>query len=151
MRTAKNWDIVASCLWAGLSVSAVWLTESSLLRAVLGIPLVFLVVGRTVVRALGVPKTRVCDAAPDLCGRGERLAACIFGGFTLHFAHGLNPTGWAAWFLAVTMLACLIAACRPTTPALPPRPSWIPGFTHCVTASWSQPRSWSPPAPMTLP
>jgi hypothetical protein len=126
MRAAKNCDIVASSLWAGLAVGAVCLTDSSVLRMALSVPLVFLIVGHTVIRALGVPTTTLTQHLTYAVAAS--LAACILGGFALHFAHGLNPTGWVIWLWAVTIVATLIAACRRTTPALPPRSGQIPGF-----------------------
>ncbi|WP_043749833.1 hypothetical protein [Methylobacterium nodulans] len=117
---------MAACLWAGLMVAAALFTDSPVLRTALGVPLVFLIVGHTVLRAVGIPTVTLTQHLTYSVGAS--LASCILGGFALHFAHGLNPIGWAIWMWGVTALATVIAGIRRTTPALPPRLSVIPGF-----------------------
>ncbi len=120
-------DLPAACLWAAATVAAVAMSDSLLLRTVLGAPMVFLVSGHMVLRALGVTTTSVSEHL--VYAVGASLAAGIAGGFALNATGFLTPLGWAVWFLTVTVLAALVAVRRDapvwhTWPALPRLRLW---------------------------
>ncbi|MER8638071.1 hypothetical protein [Mesorhizobium sp. M0854] len=104
-------------------MAAVAVSDSLLLRTSLGAPMVLLVSGHAVLRALGV---RTTSASEHLVyAVGASLAAGIAGGFALNAVGFLTPLGWAVWFGTVTAAAALVAVrCdapdRPAWPA-PPR------------------------------
>ncbi|TIT16769.1 MAG: hypothetical protein E5W98_01760 [Mesorhizobium sp.] len=99
-------------------MAAVAVSDSLLIRTALGAPMVFLVSGHTVLRAIGV---RTTSALQHLVyAVGASLAAGIAGGFALNAAGFLTPLGWAVWFWAVTVAAALVAAGRDT----PDLPAW---------------------------
>ncbi|MER8509636.1 DUF1616 domain-containing protein [Mesorhizobium sp. M0027] len=102
-------------------MAAVAVSDSVLLRTALGAPMVFLVSGHTVLRAIGI---RTTSALQHLVyAVGASLAAGIAGGFALNAAGFLTPLGWALWFWAVTATAALVAAGRRDTPDLPAWPA----------------------------
>lgn len=121
MKIRSKRDLLAGCLWAGAAVAAVAVSDSVLLRTALGAPMVFLVPGHTVLRAIGVKTTSF--AQHFVYAVGASLAACIAGGFALNAAGVLTPLGWALWFWAVTAAAALVAAVRRDTPDLPAWPA----------------------------
>ncbi|MGX5800350.1 hypothetical protein ACWGS9_03815 [Bradyrhizobium sp. Arg314] len=102
-------------------MAAVVVSDSLLLRTALGAPMVFLVSGHTVLRAIGVRTTSVLQHL--VYAVGANLAAGIAGGFALNAAGSLTPLGWALWFCAVTAAAALVAAVRRDTPDLPAWPA----------------------------
>ncbi|MER9468170.1 DUF1616 domain-containing protein [Mesorhizobium sp. M0482] len=114
-------DLLAACLWAGVTVAAVALSDDMLLRAILGVPMVLLISGHTVLRAIGIRTT--CVSEHLAYAIGASLAAGIAGGFALNAAGFLTPLGWAVWFWAVTAGAALVAAGRRDAPDLPSWPS----------------------------
>jgi hypothetical protein len=118
MGVPSNRDLLAACLWAGATVAAVAVSDSVLLRTILGAPMVFLVSGHTVLRAIGVKTTSLPEHLAYAVGAS--LAAGIAGGFALNAAGSLTPLGWAVWFWAVTVGALLVAAGRREAPDLPP-------------------------------
>ena len=59
MDAPSNRDLSAACVWATAMMAAVAVSDSALLRAVLGLPMVFLVPGHTVLRAIGVKTASV--------------------------------------------------------------------------------------------
>ena len=107
MRIPDNRDLPAACLWAGATVAAVAVSDSLLLRTALGAPMVFLVSGHVVLRALGVTTTSVSEHL--VYAVGASLAAGIAGGFALNATGFLTPLGWAVWFWTVTAAAALVA------------------------------------------
>jgi hypothetical protein len=120
MCAPSNRDLLAACLWATATAIAVAVGDSVLLRTVLGAPMVLLVSGHAVLRAIGVKTTSVSEHLAYAVGAS--LAAGIAGGFTLNAAGLLTPLGWAVWFWAVAVGASLVAAGRRDAPALPPWP-----------------------------
>jgi hypothetical protein len=120
MGTPSNRDLPAACLWAGATVAAVAVSDSLLLRTILAAPMVFLVSGHAVLRALGVRTISVSEHLAYAVGAS--LAAGIAGGFALNAAGVLTPLGWAVWFCAVTVGATLVAAGRRDAPDLPAWP-----------------------------
>jgi hypothetical protein len=121
MRICSKRDLLAACLWAGAAVAAVAVSDNLLLRTALGAPMVFLVSGHTVLRAIGVRTTSALQHC--VYAVGASLAAGIAGGFALNAAGFLTPLGWAMWFWAVTAAAALVAAGRRDTPDLPAWPA----------------------------
>jgi hypothetical protein len=91
-----------------------------LLRTVLAAPMVLLVSGHAVLRAIRV---RTASMSEHLAyAVGASLASGIAGGFALNAAGFLTPLGWAVWFWAVTAGAALVAAGRRDAPDLPACP-----------------------------
>src|SRR5258708_29448797 len=120
MGAPSNRDLLVACLWAAATVAAVAVSDGVLLRTVLGAPMVLLVSGHAVLRAIGVKTTSVSEHLAYAVGAS--LAAGIAGGFTLNAAGLLTPLGWAVWFWAVTAVAALVAASRRDAPDLPAWP-----------------------------
>src|SRR5262249_2014089 len=120
-----NRDLLAACLWAGATVAAVAVSDSLLVRTILGLPMVFIIPGHAVLRAIGARTTSVSEHFAYAIGAS--LAAGIAGGFALNAAGFLTPLGWAVWFWAVTAAAPLVAAGRRAAPDLPalPRPASV--------------------------
>ena len=117
MNPSENRHLLAACLWAAATVIAVASSDSSLLRTILGVPLVFVATGHVLLRAMGV---RSSSTLEDLvCMAGLSLVAGIAGGFVLHASGLLTPLGWAAWFGTVVILASIIAARGRTVSDLP--------------------------------
>jgi uncharacterized membrane protein len=120
METPSNRDLLAACLCAVTTVAAVALSDSVLLRTVLGAPMVFLVPGHVVLRAIG---TRTASVSEHLAyAVGASLAVGIAGGFALNAARFLTPLGWAIWFCVVTAGTALVAVRRGDAPDLPAWP-----------------------------
>ncbi len=120
MRIPSKLDLLAACLWAGATVAAVAVGDSLALRTVLGAPMVLLVSGHALVRALGVRTTSLTQHL--IYAVGASLAAGIAGGFVLNAAGFLTPLGWAVWFWTVTAAGALVAV-RRGTPDLPAWPA----------------------------
>jgi hypothetical protein len=120
MGFSSNRDLLAACLWASATMVAVSFSDSMLVRTVLDAPLVFIVSGHTLLRAIG---TRTTSVAEHLAyAVGASLAAGIAGGFALNAAGFLTPLGWAIWFWAVTVGATLVAVGRRDAANLPAWP-----------------------------
>jgi uncharacterized membrane protein len=119
MGIPSNRDLLAACVWAGAAVAAIPFSDSLLLRTVLGAPMVFLVPGHALLRAIGVRAASLLEHLAYAVGAS--LAAGIAGGFALNATGFLTPLGWAAWFSAVTAGAALVAAGRDG----PDLPAWL--------------------------
>jgi uncharacterized membrane protein len=104
-------------------MAAVAVSDSVLLRAILGVPMVFLVSGHTVLRAIGVKTASVPEHLAYAIGAS--LASGIAGGLVLNAMGFLTPLGWAIWLWAVTVGASLVAAASRNAPALPPWPGSV--------------------------
>lgn len=117
MRNPSNRDLLVASLWAAAAAAAVAVSDSIFLRTILGAPMVFLVSGHAVLRAIGVRTTSVSEHLAYAVGAS--LLAGIAGGFVLNAAGFLTPLGWAVWFLAVTASTSLIAARRGDASNLP--------------------------------
>jgi hypothetical protein len=120
MGFSSNRDLLAACVWAGATVVAVAVSDVVLLRTVLGAPMVFLVSGHALLRAIGIGTTSVAEHLASAVGAS--LAAGIAGGFALNAAGFLTPLGWAVWFWTVTVGATLVAVGRRDAPDLPAWP-----------------------------
>ncbi|CDX43227.1 conserved membrane hypothetical protein [Mesorhizobium sp. SOD10] len=123
MGISSNRDLLVSCLWAGATVVVVAVTDSLVLRTALAAPMVFLISGHAMLRALGVRTTSALEHL--VYSVGASLATGIGGGFALNAAGLLTPFGWAVWFWAVTSAAALVAA-RRNAPDLPAWPAPAP-------------------------
>src|SRR5258708_14856963 len=136
MGAPSNRDLLVACLWAAATVAAVAVSDGVLLRTVLGAPMVLLVSGHAVLRAIGVKTTSVSEHLAYAVGAS--LAAGIAGGFALNAASFLTPLGWAVWFWAVTAVAGAGAATRPRAPPLPSlaRPALVPRSLRGARRSW---------------
>jgi uncharacterized membrane protein len=125
MNIPDNRDLVTACLWAAATMVIVAVTDSVLLRAVLGLPMALFVPGHVLLRAIGI---RTSSALEHLIyAIGASLATAVVGGFALNVVNLLMPLGWAVWFFAATAGASLIAARRRDAPD-PPAWSWPTGF-----------------------
>ncbi|MBR0973075.1 hypothetical protein [Bradyrhizobium japonicum] len=113
-------DLLATCVWAAVTLAAVAVSDSLFLRTILGAPIVFLVSGHAVLRAIGIRTTSVSEHLAYAVGTS--LAIGIAGGFALNTAGFLGPPGWAIWFCAITIGAALVADSRSDAPDLPPWP-----------------------------
>jgi uncharacterized membrane protein len=125
MDIPDNRDLLAACLWAAATAIVVAVTDNALLRAVLGIPMAFLVPGHTLLRALGMRTTSALEHL--IYAVGASLAAGVLGGFVLNVVRLFTPLGWAVWFLAVAAGASWIAARRRDAPDRPAMP-WPTGL-----------------------
>ncbi|MDH2347390.1 hypothetical protein [Bradyrhizobium sp. SSUT77] len=120
MGIPSNRDLRAALLWALATLAAVAVSDSLLLRTILGAPMVFLVSGHAVLRAIGVRTASITEHLAYAVGAS--LAVGIAGGFALNVAGFLTPLGWAIWFCAITIGAALVADGRSDAPDLPPWP-----------------------------
>src|ERR1700733_7780684 len=117
MDAPSNRDLSAACVWATATMAAVVVGDSVPLRAILGLPMVFLVPGHTVLRAIGVKTAWLPEHLAYAVGAS--LACGIAGGVALNVVGLLTPLGWAIWFWAVTLGTSLIATSTRDGPALP--------------------------------
>lgn len=120
MGIPRNRDLLLACLWATATMTAVAVSDSLLLRTLLGAPMVFLISGHVLLRAIGIGTTSVSEHLAYTVGAS--LAVSIAGGFALNVAGFLTPLGWAIWFSAITISTALVADRRRDVPALPPWP-----------------------------
>lgn len=120
MGVRSDKDLSAACAWATAMVATVALTDSTFLRATLGVPMVLLIPGHAVLRALGVRSPSLPEHLAYAVGAS--LAAGIAGGLVLNALDVLTPPGWAVWFWIVTVGASLSARMRREASGLPPWP-----------------------------
>jgi hypothetical protein len=121
----ENRDLLAACIWAAATAAVMALGDSTLLRTVMGLPMVVIVPGHVLLRAIGM---RTASLPEHLVyAVGTSLAVGIGGGFVLNAVGTLTPTGWAAWFMAVVAVASLVAVRRGDAPDLPAW-QWPTGF-----------------------
>jgi uncharacterized membrane protein len=123
MDVPSNRDLSVACVWATATMAAVAVGDSVLPRAILAVPMVFLVPGHAVLRAIGVNTASVPEHLAYAVGAS--LASGIAGGLVLNAIGFLTPLGWAIWFWAVTVGASLVAAGSRGVPALPPWPGSV--------------------------
>ena len=115
----KRVDLTAGFWWALLLLFAVLVTDNFVIRLLLSLPLVFLLTGHTVLRAVKpVQTTELLEHL--LFAAGASIAICVGGGFLLNTISMLNPVGWAMWFIAVNGVAALIALPQPFEPFVLP-------------------------------
>jgi uncharacterized membrane protein len=103
-------DIFAVALATALAAAGAATLESPVLRTIVGLPLVFYLPGRALLRAaLGEPRN---DLTAIVLAGGLSLAATIFCGLALNLAGSLTPARWAIALGAVTLAACGVAYAR---------------------------------------
>lgn len=117
MRPHSNLDLLGACLWASIALTVVAISNDMMFRTVLCAPLVFLLSGHAMVRALGFRTTSLSEHLA--CSIGASLAAAIAGGFVLNAFHSLTPLGWAVWFCVIIVGASLAAVARRNAADLP--------------------------------
>jgi uncharacterized membrane protein len=129
----KRIDLTGGFWWALLLFFTVLVTDNSVIRLILSLPLVFFLTGHTVVRAIRPQTTGPLEHV--VFAVGTSIAVCVGGGFLLNLVWLLTPVGWAVWFLAVNGVAALFALCQPYEPILLPAPPRIrlwQVFTLCA-------------------
>ena len=112
---SKRLDLTAGFWWALLLLLTVLVTDNSIIRLVLGLPLVFLFTGHTVLRAIKPVKTAGL-LEHSVFAVGASIAVCVGGGFLLNAVSMLNPVGWAIWLITVNGIAALVALRQPYDP-----------------------------------
>ncbi|MBR0900652.1 hypothetical protein JQ616_37345 [Bradyrhizobium tropiciagri] len=113
-------DLLGACIWAGATLAAVAVSDSMLLRTILGVPMVLLISGHIVLRAIGVRTTSLSEHLAYSIGAS--LAVTVAGGFVLNAIGSLTSLGWAFWYLAVATAAML----RPAgNDAVASKPAWL--------------------------
>jgi hypothetical protein len=120
MDARSNQDLSAACVWATAMLAAMVVSDSMLVHAIFGLPMVFLVSGHTLIRAIGVKARSLLEHV--VYAVGASLASGIAGGFVLNAIHCMTPLGWATWFWAVTIGASLVTAWRRETFDVQPSP-----------------------------
>jgi len=112
----KHRDLLGICLWAAMALVAVASSDNVALRAVACAPLILLLPGYALLRALGF----AARSAPEwyTLAIGLSIATAVASGFVLNGAHFLTPLGWAAWLNFVITTASFAAVIRGT--AAPP-------------------------------
>jgi hypothetical protein len=86
----------------GVSLLAAILPAPAILRIGLALPLVFVLPGMALLRALGLRFTRSAQAPIVV---GISMAITVLGGLALDWLGGLTPLGWAAWLGGFSTLA----------------------------------------------
>jgi uncharacterized membrane protein len=109
---SKHCELLGMCLWAAMALVAVGLTDNVALRAIACAPLILLLPGYALLRALGF----AAKSAPEwyTLGVGLSIAIAVISGFVLNAAHLLTPLGWAAWLNLVIATASFAAVIRGT-------------------------------------
>jgi uncharacterized membrane protein len=124
IQLSKRLDLTGGSWWAFLLLLTTLITDNFVIRLILALPLVFLITGHTVLRAVKpVQTTGLLEHL--VFAAGASIAICVGGGFLLNTVSMLNPVGWAIWFMAINGVAMLIALRQPydepfvVLPALP--------------------------------
>ncbi len=124
MSVHSNRDLSAACILATALLVAVTVTDNTLPRAILSVPMVLLVPGHVLLRAMKVPTTSIPEHV--VYAVGASLAIGIAGGLALNIVDFLRPSGWAIWFWITTIGASLLTAMRGDDFHLPwPRPAGV--------------------------
>lgn len=110
MSVHSNRDLSAACILATALLVAVTVTDNTLPRAILSVPMVLLVPGHVLLRAMKVPTTSIPEHV--VYAVGASLAIGIAGGLALNIVDFLRPSGWAIWFWITTVGASLVTAMR---------------------------------------
>lgn len=110
MSVHSNRDLSAACILATALLVAVTVTDNTLPRAILSVPMVLLVPGHVLLRAMKVPTTSIPEHV--VYAVGASLAIGIAGGLALNIVDFLTPSGWAIWFWITTIGASLLTAMR---------------------------------------
>ena len=132
MAIPSHRDLRAACLWAVATLVTVVVSDSVFLRTIVGAPMVLLVSGHAMLRALGIRTNSVSEHLTFAVGAS--LAVAIVGGFALNAIDFLTPLGWAIWLFTIAIGAALVADRRTDTPDLPTWPAPIRGNLRQGTA-----------------
>jgi uncharacterized membrane protein len=116
---SKRVDLTAGFCWAVLVLLAVLVTDNFIIRLIVSLPLVILLTGHTVLRAIKPLQTAEL-LEHSVFAVGASTAVCVGGGFLLNTVSMLNPVGWAIWLIAVNGIAALVALRRPYDPFVLP-------------------------------
>lgn len=108
MGVHSNRDLSTACVWASALLVAVTVTDNTLPRAILSVPMVLLIPGHVLLRAMKVPTTSIPEHV--VYAVGASLAIGIGGGLVLNIVDCLTPLGWAIWFWVVTIGMSLFTA-----------------------------------------
>jgi uncharacterized membrane protein len=115
-------DLLATATVAALALIAAVMAVSPVPRTVLGLPLIFYLPGRTILRTAFQGKVRGLSAA--VFASGLSLAVTIFCGFVLHLIGRMTPDGWMIALSSTTLVSCCVAhlagRCSPFQPNPPP-------------------------------
>jgi hypothetical protein len=111
----SNRDLKAVVIWTVAMLLVVVTTDaetvlSVCLRVLIAIPLVLLLTGHMILRA--IPFTAPSLLEHTVYAVGLSIAACIGGGFVLNAISLLTPLGWAIWFVVITGTTAWIASRR---------------------------------------
>jgi hypothetical protein len=123
--SGDNRDLRGACLWAIALAIAVAIFDGAAVRTLLGLPMVLLISGHTLLRAIGM---RMDSPAEHLIyAIGASLLAGIAGGFVLNAVGFMKPLGWAIWYVVVVAAASALAIRRfgSLAPTFWPRPAPI--------------------------
>jgi uncharacterized membrane protein len=130
---SKRIDLTGGFWWALLLLLTVLVTDNFVMRLILSLPLMFLLTGHTLLRAIKPFQTGLLEHM--VFAVGLSIALCVGGGFLLNTVSGLNPIGWAIWLMVVNGVAAVIARRQPyepiVLPALPRIRPWH-AFTFCA-------------------
>jgi uncharacterized membrane protein len=116
---SKRVDLTAGFWWALLLLLTVLVTDNFIIRLILSLPLVFLLTGHTVLRAIKPVQTAGL-LEHSVFAVGASIAVCVGGGSLLNTVSMLNPVGWAIWLIAVNGIAALVALRQPYAPFVLP-------------------------------
>jgi hypothetical protein len=114
MSTDESRDLTATFVWSlALLLVALFADAGSvgaILRTVIAAPLVLVLTGHVVLRAIGfVPDSLLTYLAYVI---GVSIATCVGGGFVLNLLSLLTPFGWAIWYVGVTGIALRVGVHR---------------------------------------
>jgi uncharacterized membrane protein len=123
--SGDNRDLRGACFWAIALAIAVAVFDGAAVRMLLGLPMVLLISGHTLLRAIGVRADSLAEHL--IYAIGASLVAGIAGGFVLNAAGIMTPMGWAIWYVVVVTAASALAIRRFGAAAPPfwPRPASI--------------------------
>ena len=108
--SGDNRDLRNACFWAIALTVAVITFDGTPVRVVLGLPMVLLISGHTLLRAIGIRADSPVEHL--IYAIGASLVAGIAGGFVLNALGLMTPLGWAIWYLVVVTSASALAIRR---------------------------------------
>lgn len=106
MRPDHRFLLTCSAITCAAVIAAV-VPVPAILRTLIAIPLVFVLPGAALLRALDL-QFSPCSRVPIVVGLS--MAITVLSGLALDWLGGLTPLGWAAWLGGVSILAAAVAA-----------------------------------------
>jgi hypothetical protein len=97
--------------------------DGGFVRTVLGLPMVVLISGHTLLRAIGA---KTASRAEHLDYAVGASLTGIAGGFALNAVDFVTSAGWATWYVVVAATASAVAVRRFGAADLPPWPRLLP-------------------------